>query len=127
MKLGDYLNSINHTKVNLLDTDDEMVEKKYTPYIINRCLSYFPDTIMQANEMNFHCGTSKKMHYDFLLNSTRKRKRFSKWLKDEKPEDFATVKEYFSYSDRKTKEIMALVSSEDIENMRKEMYTGGKK
>jgi len=127
MKLGDYLNSINHTKVNLLDTEDETVEKGYTPFIINRCLSYFPDTIMQANEMNFHCGLPKKMHYDFLLNSTRKRKRFSKWLKDEKPDDFDTVKTYFGYSNRKTKEIISLLTDEDIENMRKEMYTGGKK
>ena len=99
MKLGDYLTAINYSKENLLDTEDEMVEKKYTPFIVNRCLSYFPDTIMQANEMNYWCGVDKKMHFDFLSNSTRKRKRFSKWLKDVKPEDFETVKEYFGYSD----------------------------
>ena len=127
MKLGDYLTAINYSKETLLDTEDEMVEKKYTPFIINRCLSYFPDTIMQANEMNFWCSLDKKMHFDFLLNSTRKRKRFSKWLKDEKPEDFETVKDYFKYSDRKTREIMPLLNNEDIEGMRKEMFTGGKK
>ena len=127
MKLGEYLTSINYTKETLLDTEDELAEKEYKPFIINRCLSYFPDTIMQVNEMNFWCGVDKKMHFDFLLNSTRKRKRFSKWLKDEKPEDFETVKKYFNYSDRKTKEIMPLLSNEDFENMRKEMFTGGKK
>lgn len=127
MKLGDYLTSINYSKENLLDTEDEMVEKKYTPFIVNRCLSYFPDTIMQVNQMNFWCGVDKKMHYDYLLNATRKRKRFSKWLKDVKPEDFETVKEYFGYSDKKTKEVMSLLTNEDIEGMRKEMFTGGKK
>jgi len=126
MKLGDYLTAINYSKETLLDTEDEMVEKQYAPFIINRCLSYFPDTIMQANEMNFWCGIDKKMHFDFLCNGTRKRKRFSKWLKDEKPEDFETVKGYFGYSNKKTKEIMHLLTNKDIKNMRKEMFTGGK-
>ena len=126
MKLGDYLNTINHSKENLFDTNDPQVEKEYAPFIINRCLSYFPDTIMQANEMNRLCGIQKKMHYYFLLNSIRKRKRFSKWLKDEKPEDFDIIKKYFGYSDRKTREVVHLISTEDIESMKKQMFTGGK-
>jgi len=81
---------------------------------------------MQANEMNRLCGIQKKMHYYFLLNSIRKRKRFSKWLKDEKPEDFDIIKKYFGYSDRKTREVVHLISTEDIESMKKEMFTGGK-
>tara|TARA_Y100000310_G_scaffold344041_1_gene454745 strand:+ start:28935 stop:29318 length:384 start_codon:yes stop_codon:yes gene_type:complete len=127
MKLGDYLTAINYSKETLLDTEDDMVEKEYKPFIINRCLSYFPDTIMQVNEMNFWCGVDKKMHFDFLLNSIRKRKRFSKWLKDIKPEDFETVKKYFNYSDKKTKEVMALLTENDIDNIKKDLYKGGKK
>ena len=127
MRLGNYLTAINHSKEHLFDTEDETVEKDYYPYLVNRTLSYFPDTLMQANEMNFWCGVDKKMHFDFLLNSIRKRKRFCKWLKDIKPEDFETVKEYFNYSDKKTKEVMALLNENDISNMKKEMFTGGKK
>jgi len=127
MRPNDYLKAINHEKKNVFEDDFEQAEKDYYPYIINRCLSYFPDTIMQANEMNFRWNTDKRMQFDFLLHSTRKRKRFSKWLKDEKPEDFEIVKKYFGYSNRKTKEIISILSENDIKNIKEEMNTGGKK
>ena len=38
-ELRDYLNAINFTKENLLDTTDETWEKKYPPFVINKCLS----------------------------------------------------------------------------------------
>jgi hypothetical protein len=127
MKLGDYLTAINYSKENLLDSDDTTIEKDYTPFVINRCLSYFPDTILQVNEMNIRPSIDKKMQFDFLLGSIRKRKRFSKWIKDENVEDFEMIRDYFEYSNRKTKEIMHLLTEEDIENIRKEVCTGGQK
>jgi hypothetical protein len=81
MKLGDYLNAINYTKEPLLDTEDESVEKGYTPFVVNRCLSYFIDTILYANEMNLRPETDKKMQFDYLQRTIRKNKRYSKWLK----------------------------------------------
>ena len=96
MKLGDYLNAINFSKKDLMDTEDEQVEKKYLPFIINRCLSYFPDTILQVNEMNLHSNLDKKMQFDFLRHSIRPRKRFSKWLKNEKTEQFEAIKKYYN-------------------------------
>ena len=74
-ELKDYLNAINHEKKNLLDTDDEMWEKKYPPFIVNKCLAPFPDTIFLVNEMNKHHHLDKKLQFDFLLNSIRTRKR----------------------------------------------------
>ena len=127
MKLGDYLTAINYSKENLLDSDDTTIEKDYTPFVINRCLSYFPDTILQVNEMNIRPSIDKKMQFDFLLGSIRKRKRFSKWIKDENVEDFEMIRDYFEYSNRKTKEIMHLLTEEDIENIRQEVCTGGQK
>jgi hypothetical protein len=70
MKLGDYLNAINYTKEPLLDTEDESVEKGYTPFVVNRCLSYFIDTVLYANEMNRRPETDKKMQFDYLQKST---------------------------------------------------------
>jgi hypothetical protein len=115
MKLSDYLSAINHTKVPLLD--DEMNEKEYVPFVINRCLSYFPDTILHANLMNFHGNLPKKMQFDYFLNVLRKRKRFSKWLKNENGEHFFIVKEYFGYSDSKTKEIIDILTKEQIQEI----------
>ena len=79
-ELKEYLNAINYEKKNLLDTDDEMWEKKYPAFIINKCLAPFPDTIMLVNEMNKHHHLDKKLQFDFLLNSIRTRKRYIPWL-----------------------------------------------
>lgn len=127
MKLSDYLKAINHTKKPLLDTDDEFVEKGYVPFVVNRCLSYFPDTIFHVNEMNSCPSIDKKMHFDYLMNSIRKRKRFSKWMKNEESQKINVIKEYFGYSERKAREISSLLSDSDIEEMTKYLYTGGKK
>jgi len=123
MKLGDYLNSINHTKENLLDTDDESVEKEYTPYIVNRCLSYFPDTIFHVNEMNRFANTDKKLQYDYLINSIRKRKRYSKWMKTEKIKELEIIKKHFNYSYQKAKDVLTLLSKEDLKEI-ESLYKG---
>tara|TARA_R100000005_G_C4989741_1_gene197347 strand:+ start:185 stop:568 length:384 start_codon:yes stop_codon:yes gene_type:complete len=127
MKLTDYLNSINQTKVDLMDTEDEMVEKKYPPFPINRCLSYFPDTIMQANEMNQHSHLDNRMQYDFYLHSIRKRKRWSKWMKNETPDQLEAIKEMYGYSNRKAIEALAMLSDEQIEHIVFLHSKGGRK
>ena len=84
-ELKDYLNAINHSKVNLMETGDVVWQKKYPAYIINRCLSMFWDTLPEANEMNGYHFLSNKVQFDFLLNSIRKKKRFGgRWLKQAK-------------------------------------------
>ena len=125
MKLGDYLNAINYTKEPLLDTDDESVEKGYTPFVVNRCLSYFIDTVLYANEMNRRPETDKKMQFDYLQKSIRKNKRYSKWLKQESVENLDIIKQYYGYSDTKAKEVMDILTSDDIEYMRNLLNTGG--
>ena len=114
MKLSDYLNAVNHTKIPILDTEDGYVEKGYVPFVINRCLSYFPDTIFYVNEMNSRPDTPKKMQFDFYLHSLRKRKRFSKWLKRENPEDLQAVMDYFEYSDAKAREALNVLRKETV-------------
>ena len=93
MELKDWLNSINHTKVNLLEEDPDSV-RKYPPYIINRCMSGHIDAILFANEMNKHPNLDKDMQYSFYLNTLRKRKRFSPWLKKEQVDDLDLVKKH---------------------------------
>jgi len=127
VKLSEYLKAINHTKEPLLDTDDEFVEKDYAPFVVNRCLSYFTDTIFMVNEMNACPSIEKKMHFDYLLNSIRKRKRYSKWLKNEECQKVNVVKKYFGYSERKAREVVNLLKDSDIEEMAKYLYRGGKK
>ena len=125
MKLSDYLNAINHSKKPLMDTEDEMIEKEYTPFVINRCLSYFIDTILYSNVMNQNAHISSKMQFDYLSSSIRKRKRFSKWLKKEMTDDTLIIKEMYNYSDSKAREILDLFTVDQIKEMDEYLHGHG--
>ena len=125
MKLGEVLNSINHTKEDIMR--DDIDEKAYVPFIVNRGLSFFPDTLMQSNNMNMFHGVDKRMQYDYLRNSIRKRKRWSKWMKNKTPEDLDIIKLYFGYSSRKAKEALDILSDDQLESIRQDVYSGGVK
>ena len=126
MDLKDWLNSINQTKNNLLE-EDPTLEKEYPPYIVNRCLSGHLDCIMFANEMNIHNNIPKKMQYDFYLNSLRKKKRFSPWLRQDKIKDLDYVKQYYGYSNEKAKQALRILTEEQLNFIKSKFDTGGKK
>ena len=127
-ELKDYLNAINHSKVNLMETGDEVWQKKYPAYIINRCLSMFWDTLPEANEMNGYHFLSNKVQFDFLLNSIRKKKRFGgRWLKQAKLKNLEFVKEYYGYSNEKAREAINILTDEQIEHIKLSLFKGGRK
>jgi hypothetical protein len=121
----DFLNSINDTKKDIMI--DDLDEKAYASFIINRSLSYFPDTVCIANEMNRYHHLDNKLKYSFLINIIRKRKRFSKWIKPDLDSDIGVVKEYYGYSNEKARQVLTLLSSEQIEELRKKVNKGGRK
>ena len=126
-ELKEYLNAINHEKTNLMDTDDEMWEKKYPPFIINKCLAPFPDTIMLVNEMNMNHSLSRKLQYDFLINTVRVKKRFSPWIRKEKIKDIDAVKSYYGYSNEKAEQSLKILSKEQLNFIKQKLDTGGRK
>ena len=127
-ELKDYLKALNETKEPLLDSDDLTWEKKYPPFIINRCLSMFWDTLPQANEMNGFHFLPKKLQFHFLLNSIRKKKRFGgKWLSQKKFKNIDIVKEYYGYSNEKAREALTILSKEQLETIEKTLVKGGRK
>ena len=127
-KLSDYLNAINFSKKNLLDTDDLMWEKKYPPYVINKCLSMHYDCIAQANEINGFHFLPKRLQFHFLINSIRKRKRFGgKWLSSTKLKNLQYVKEYYGYSNEKAKEALNILTDKQIEEIKLSLFKGGRK
>ena len=125
-ELKDYLNAINHEKTNLMDTDDEMWEKKYPPFIVNKCLAPFPDTIFLVNEMNKHHQLDKKLQFDFLLNSLRTRKRFTPWLKASKQKNLEYVKEYYGYNNEKARSALKILSDVQIKAIKDSLDKGGR-
>jgi hypothetical protein len=125
MELGDWLNSINLTKKNLIDDDKNLI-KDYPPYIINKCLSGQIDSILFSNEMNMYHHLDKDMQYSFYLNSLRKRKRFSPWIRKDKVNDLECVKQYYGYSNEKALQALKILNKEQIKFIKKRLETGGK-
>ena len=121
----DYLNAINNTKKDIMI--DDIAEKGYSPFMINRGLSYFNDTVLFANEMNKYHHLDHRLQFDFLINIIRKRKRFSKWIKPEIASDVEVVKEYYGYSNQKARQVLTLLTSEQINDLKKKVYKGGRK
>jgi hypothetical protein len=121
-ELKDWLNSVNFTKEDLSEDI-----KSYPPYIINRCLSGHIDCIMYANEMNMHHQLDKDMQYSFYLNTLRKRKRFSPWLRKDKVTDLECVKQYYGYSNEKALQALKILTKEQLTFIKKRLDIGGTK
>ena len=99
--------------------------KDYAPYIINRCLSGTIDSILFANEMNKYPNLDKDMQYNFYLNTLRKKKRFSPWLRKEKVTDLQSVKQYYGYSNEKASQALKILSTQQLEYIKQRLEIGG--
>lgn len=126
MELKDWLNSINQTKKNLI-VEDPLNEKAYLPFIVNKCLSYFPDTLFHANQMNMMPYIDKRLQYDFLMNKVTKKNRFSKWHKVQENTKIENIKQYYGYSTQKAKEIEHLITEEQEKLISSALQKGGQK
>lgn len=120
-----FVNDITHGKSNIMV--DDIAEKAYSPYMVNRSLSYFHDTVLMANEMNLNHHLDNRLQFDFLINIVRKKKRFSKWTKVQQNEDVEVIKQYYGYSNNKARQIHSLLTSDQINELKKKVYRGGKK
>ena len=120
----DFVKAINTTKQDLI-TEDPTLEKQYQPWLINKALSYFPDTIFQANEMNMNSHLDNKMQFDYFLRDIKKRSRFSKWTKKEKNDNLDVVVEYYGVSHKKAQEIVDLLTTEQLNIVKEKLITGG--
>jgi len=121
----DYLKAINETKKDIMV--DDIAEKEYNPFIINRGLSFFKDTILYANEMNRYHHLDHRVQFDFFINIIRKKKRWSKWIKSSDIDNLELIKEYYGYSNEKAKSALSLMSNEQIEQLKQRIYKGGKR
>ena len=123
----DYLPAINHTKKNLMDSDDVTWEKKYPAFMVNKVLSGFQDTVMLCNEMNRNHFLDRDMQFQFLLNSIRSKKRFTPFLRASKIKDIECVKEYYGYSNEKAKTALDILTKEQLKLIKDSLYKGGTK
>jgi len=126
MNFFDFLNSINDNKKDLI-REDPLTEKEYVPFMINRGLSYFPDTILYANEMNKFASIPKQWQFDFYRIGVPKRKRFSKWHKQDKiEEDVKNLMQEYNYSHQKALQVISILSDEQLKELREKYKIGGR-
>ena len=121
----DYLKAINETKKDIMV--DDIAEKEYNPFIINRGLSFFRDTILYANEMNRYHHLDHRLQFDFFINIIKRKKRWSKWIKPQEVANLELIKEYYGYSNEKAKSVLPLFNDEHIETLKQRIYKGGKR
>ena len=121
----EYVLAINTSNKDIMV--DDVSEKSYNPFLVNRSLSYFNDTVLYANEMNINHHIDHRLQFDFFINIIRKRKRFSKWAKPIELEKLEVIKEYYGYSNEKAKSVSLLFSNDQIETLKNRMDKGGKR
>ncbi len=119
----DFIKAINESK-NVMK-NDPFAEKDYIPFLVNRGLSFFQDTILQVNEMNRNHFLDNKLQFDYLINNIRPRKRWSKWLKPEKIDNLELVKLYFGFGNEKAKDALEVLTNENIEEINSKLARGG--
>ena len=124
MNIFDIMKDLSYDKKGTIDDTNE---GEYNPFLTNRFFSFFSDTIFYANEMNMASHLDKKMQYDFFINSIRKRKRFSPWLKKDSLKDLELVKRYYGYSNEKAKTALGLLTKEQLKFIESKLNVGGKK
>ena len=124
----EYVKDIQRGKKDVIRNSEspEKAEGFYNPFMTNRALSFYPDSILHANEMNQRAGLDKLLQFDYLLNSIRSMKREHTWIK--KQEEDATVEmlsQYFHVSTKTARDYARVLTSDQLETIRKRSNKGG--
>ena len=120
----DYLKAINNSKKNIIV--DDLSENEYNASMVNRGLSFFPDTVLMANEMNISHHLDSKLQFDFLINIIKKKSRFTKWSKKTNIANLEVIKQYYGYSNEKARSVLSLFSNDEIADLNQRISKGGR-
>lgn len=119
----DFVNSINQSKKDLM-SDPEVSETDYVPFVVNKALSYFPETLLYANELNQCPFVDNKLQYHYLLNTIRPGKRFAKWVKRENVEDIDAVKQFYGYNVEKAQQALTILTVDNLNYIKQKLQSG---
>jgi len=119
----DIIPSIQHTKKIVVTTENE---RDYVPFVVNRSISFHLDMVMAANQMNMMPSADGLLQYHYLLNTVRSYKRpFQKWQKREDDTNLEVIKECYGYSNEKAKEALNVLTSDQLNEIKKKLNKGG--
>ena len=119
----DFVKSVSYDKKDIMVDDIE--EKAYQPFLINKALSYHQDSVFFSNEMNQRTNVDNRLQYLFFLNTLRKRQRFSSWSKPYISKKLDVIKKYYQISQKEAKEYVNLLSDKQLRELKKRMDFGG--
>lgn len=111
----DFINTITYSKNNIYSQE---TAKGYVPFIVNRSLSYFIDTVLYANDMNLYPTVDPRLQYSYFLSSISRRKRFSKWAKKLEHEDVDLIMQLYECNRTRATELLSLLSPAELESLK---------
>ena len=123
----DFMNAVSLTKEDLIHNHENpaLIEKQYTPYLVNKGFTNFEDTVLHANEMNMRHHLFHDAQFQYYRAALRKRKRFSKWPKAEKSDDLDAIQHVYQCNRTVAKLYLKALSKSDLEQIHNKMMTGG--
>jgi hypothetical protein len=121
-----YIDNISSSRESIWE--DSISDKEYNPYMVNRGLSQYRDTVLFAQVMNMNGQfVSPKMQYDFYRHAiTSKKKRFAKWHKPDKLEEIEKLARHFGINIRDMENYVSLMSETDYEQLMRTLEKGGR-
>lgn len=125
----DYVTAVSDTKKDLMrgTENDTLAEKGYNAFLTNKAMSYHPDAVLHANELNSLHHLDNKCQFDYYINSLRKRKRFSKWSKPQEDVTLSLVCDYYQCNKQIGLQYLKILTKDQIDIIKQKQEKGGVK
>ncbi len=117
MKVFDLVDAAGYSKTNPFEEDPIVAESAYTPWIVNKQFSYFPDSCLLANEMNSFPDLPKEVQFLCYKGLLPARKRFSKWSKPEQDERLDAISKWYGINKVKASEVLRVLKKADVDEI----------
>jgi hypothetical protein len=123
----DFVKSIS-SKEYLINSD--LDEKDYSPFLVNKAISFMPDIALFSNEVNRMGNLDKKLQYDFYFHAIPKKKRYSSWLKKEASNidvdsDLELLSKLYCINNLRAIEYLSILTEDQMVIIRELMNEGG--
>lgn len=119
----DFIKSVSNNKKDLLKDNPENV-KEYSAFMVNRGLSFYPDTVLIANDMNLYPDIPPEAQYYYYMGAIRKGNRYSEWHKKKKDDDLDLIQQVYQVRRDIAKQYAKLLSKDDLAKLRQLVDTG---
>jgi len=118
----DIIDAINKGKGNICRAYNG---PEYNPFMVNRAMSQFPDTIFQAYQGDMLSELSGEAQMDYYVHATRPKRRFAKWYKPVKNSDVEFLKTLYSINNILAIEYLSILTDDQLSQLKEQYNTGG--